>query len=529
MNRPSPVHGVWIPLLYALLLLPLFFLHDTFEEWDGVIQFFAGREILTGSGYNGWASHFWPPLYPLLVGLGNLFIHGFAAAKLVSAVSSILLLYVAYEIAVELSNEKTTGLLTQLFLCLNPLYVLSSLQAENHMLDSFFFVSGLLFLLKSLKEKNAKTLLATGLLCGLAGLSRYTSYALVPTSLIVLMLILDLKKAIRLSLVFVLGFALVSLPWWYYNTLANGSPLHTWQYMNIGAAVVPKIEGKQEWWWSTQSRFNGILGIVSAMPLAYLRNFARNVISSSKLLLMSAGVLVPFALPAVFASVIKLKRNALVALVGLTSMYIVVVSQAFVFEQVFLSWTVIMTSLSVMFLLDYVDSCEKRYAFLKRCRCIVWVIACLSVAGSILTFYRIVPYISDKSDGGQLADSQSVTKALREHDPNIETKFIMAIHPARAYYVGAKYLMIPLYYEGSLDGLVTYEGMSERVKTYAQKYPSTIANSKIRADYVIYDINVKRCLPQFAFLLDPSSKKVPRNFKVVYRSGKVVVYEVVWR
>ena len=71
-NYFSRVYGIWIPLLYAVILIPLFFLHDTFEEWDGVMQFFAGREILTGFGYNGWTSHFWPPLYSLLIGIGSL-------------------------------------------------------------------------------------------------------------------------------------------------------------------------------------------------------------------------------------------------------------------------------------------------------------------------------------------------------------------------------------------------------------------------------------------------------------------------
>lgn len=527
-NQLSRVYGIWIPLFYALVLLPLFFFHDAFEEWDGVMQFFAGREILSSSGYNGWTSHFWPPLYSLLIGVGNLFISGFEAAKLVSIIAGILLLYVAYEFAVELFNEKKVGLLTQLFLVLNPLYLLSSLQAENHMLDSLFFVSGLLLLLKSLREPTIRNFLATGLICGFAGLSRYTSYALIPIAVIVPFLFLDFKKAITAAAAILIGFALVSSPWWYYNTIMNGSPFYTWQYMNIGAAIAPKVGGK-EWWWSAQSNFNGILDIFSAMPFAYFRNFVHNVISSSKLLVMSAGVLAPLTLPAIFESFISMKPKSLLTLLGLLIVFVTLVSQAFVFDQVFLSWAVITTVLSVMFLLKFTTLCQQRYPSLERYRFLILVIIFLSTAGLALTSYRTVSYINNKSDGGQLADNDAVTRALREYDPNIENKYVMAIHPARAYYAGAKYLMIPLYYEGTIQGLVSYKGLSERVKAYAPKYPSTVASSDLRADYLIYDISVQQYLPQFSFLFAPGSDEIPENFKLVHRSDQAVVYRIIWR
>jgi hypothetical protein len=529
-NYFSRVYSIWIPLLYAVILIPLFFLHDTFEEWDGVMQFFAGREILTGFGYNGWTSHFWPPLYSLLIGIGSLFIPGFEAAKLISIIASILLLYVAYEFAMELSNETKVGLLTQLFLILNPLYVLSSFQAENHMLDSFFFVFGLLLFLKSLKKPNNRTFFVTGLICGFAGLSRYTSYTLVPIEIIVLFLFLDHKKSIKYSLMLVFGFTLINLPWWYYNTIINGSPLHTWQYMNIGFGVTQTINiSPEKWWWSEQSKFNGILDIISAMPFAYFKNFARNVIKSGMWLVVSAGVLAPFTIPAIFESCITLKPEIVLTLLGLLTLFVALVSQAFVFDQVFLSWSVVMTVLSVMFLLKFVGMCQNQYQFLARCRLVILVIVSLSVAGLALTSYRIVSYINDKNDGGELADNDLVTKAIRKYDSNIETKYIMAIHPARAYYAGSKFLMIPLYYQGTVEGLVAYEGLSDRVITYAPKYPSVMANSDLRADFIIYDIATQRYLPQFSYLLNPSSDKIPENFRVVYQSKQAVVYEIIWK
>lgn len=515
--------NLWILIIFAVVLFILFFLHDTFEEWDGVMQYFAGKEILSGSGYIGWTSHFWPPLYSLLLGIGSLFISGFAAAKLVSIVSGVLLLYVSYKFALELTGQKKIGLLTQLFLILNPLYFKMSLYAENNMLDSLFFVSAILFLLRSIKEPTNRKLFVTGLLCGLAGLSRYTSYPLVPIAVITLFLFLDFKKAFRLCLAFGVGFTIVSLPWWWYNTITNGLPFYTWQYMNIGAAVAPKYT---EWWWSLQSKFNNIIQIFSAMPLAYLKNFASNLFASSQLLIIYTGVLAPFTLPAIFDSFISLNLKQLVILWGLLISFVALVSQAFVFDKVFLSWYVILTVLSILFLLKFLALCQERYQILRKYRFDILVIAVLLIAGLSITSYKAISFLRDQSNYGELADNNLVIKALKKYDPNINTKYLMSIHPASAYHTGAKYLMIPLFYEGELEGLVSYEGLSERVKTHAPKYPANVPNSNLKADYLIYDVSVQRFLPQFSYLLDPTSNKIPQNFKVIYRSSQVVVYKI---
>lgn len=205
-------HGYVIPVLYALVLVPPFIFHTTFEEWDGVMQCFAGREILGGSGYIGWTSHFWPPLYSLLIGIGEEFAPGFEAAKSISMISGVILLFVAYIVSIELTGERRIGLLTQLFLALNPLYFISSFQAENHMLDSMFFITALLFLLKFLRNPTTFNSFVTGILCAFAGLSRYTSYALIPISFLAPFVFLRPRKAIPSVFSMAIGFMIVSSP-----------------------------------------------------------------------------------------------------------------------------------------------------------------------------------------------------------------------------------------------------------------------------------------------------------------------------
>jgi hypothetical protein len=131
-----------------------------------------------------------------------------------------------------------------------------------------------------------------------------------------------------------------------------------------------------------------------------------------------------------------------------------------------------------------------------------------------------------------LVHLDEITRALKNHDPDIGSKVIMAIDPARAYYAGAKYLATPFEYAGSVDGLVDYKGISQRMRHYAPKYPSSMDESSLRADYLVYT-RLDESNPwqpqdsaQFAFLLDAKSSQIPSNFRPIYQSPEAVVYEV---
>jgi hypothetical protein len=127
-----------------------------------------------------------------------------------------------------------------------------------------------------------------------------------------------------------------------------------------------------------------------------------------------------------------------------------------------------------------------------------------------------------------------IAAAMRKYDPEIKSKVIMALDPTRAYYVGAKYLATPFEYAGSVEGLVRYNDVSPRLRHYAPKYPSNMDEANLRADYLVYTRPDQTRLGelhdslQFAFLMDPTSDSIPRNFKPIYQSIDAVVYEVAW-
>ncbi len=189
-----------VPLLFAVVLLVISPLHDTFEEWDGVVQAFAGREIVSGEGYPWGVAQRWPPLYPLLIGLGGRLLSEFDAAKWISMTAAVGLVYVVYTLTVEMSGRRTLGLLAQGFLVVNPRFVISSIQVENHMLESVFLVCALTLFLKSIKSPGSKLWLAVGATAGLAALTRYTSYALLPVFALVPFAFFGRRQALRAAL-----------------------------------------------------------------------------------------------------------------------------------------------------------------------------------------------------------------------------------------------------------------------------------------------------------------------------------------
>lgn len=512
-----------IPIFFAILLIPLSYMHNTFEEWDGVIQLLAGRAIFAGEGYAGWASHYWPPLYSFLAGFFDLFLPGFIASKLISHISGVLLLYVAYKLAMEMTGEKSIAVLVQLFLVVNPLFVISSIQAENHMLDSLFFVTSILLLFQSLKAPETKRFVFLGLIVGFAGLSRYTSYILVPFTVITLFLAFNWKKAWKPVLMFACSFITISSPWWILNTLQNGSPFATWQYLNIGFGL---FDQNPIWWWKLHADYDGIMDIITSDPTGYIIHVLMNMFISLLFLIVVCAVFSPFVVPGWIDNWFSAKKRiySLSLLVG-TFLFIVLVSQAFVFPEVFLSWSVVFTILSIQYMIKLLTCYEKYNPSLRIIR--KWFLLSMLGCGFLITGYFTYQYIQgDDYDGGQLADQKAITETLKAYDPNLDEKTVMTVNPARAYYLGTKFLMIPLFYEGEVDGIYSYEGLDEKVILHAQNSFAGQLTPPVKSDYLIYDKFLLQYLPQFSFLFDSDSPHIPSHFKIVYESEEAVVYEI---
>lgn len=508
----------------------LVYQHHLLTDFDGAMHYFSGEDIYRGNGYRGWGSHFWPPLYPLLSGALGRLVDGTAAAELISVISAVLLLWVAHRFVYRLSCNSAVACLTQLLVAANYTFVVLSIKSENHMLDSLFYVSALLLLIGNLQRDSARGYFWVGVVCGLAGLSRYTSYSLLPAFVLTLFCFYPYRRAITHALYIAAGFILLSSPWWIINYLNNGSPFSTWQYMNIGAGVFSGNGSKWWWFWSGIDGVHSVTDIIFTAPGPYFFNFGRNVLRSLFLIVFTGqltGLICLVALGCfIFRQFFKYKmpllqdRFIMPMLIALVC-YIVLVSQAFVFTEVFLSWQVLVVIYGV-YAVYALSPGIRLFGHVYRP---VMLTLIVMIAGFDIyyTNWQLRRYIADTTG---MEDNNRIVASIKAYDGNMAQKVVMSFHPARAYYLGSGYVMLPPYYQGDVNGLVTYHGMSYKVRDHAPRFPSTIDVNNLKVDYLIYDKWAAEYLPQFSFLLDRNSPRIPANFKLLYLSPDAAVYRI---
>ncbi|MDP2719465.1 MAG: hypothetical protein Q8P44_06515, partial [Dehalococcoidia bacterium] len=210
--------------------------------------------------------------------------------------------------------------------------------------------------------------------------------------------------------------------------------------------------------------------------------------------------------------------------IGSLILLVVGISQAFTEIAYLLSVPIIITPITIFFVTRYLSQCEAKYDILNRLKFGTVILAVLLIGGLSVTSYYAYSYISNDNYDSGLVQMREIAQTLKAYDSDLQNKYVMAVHPASSYYLDSKFLAAPTYYEGDITGLVQYKGLDPLIKQFAPKYPSGL--SALRADYLIYNEDLANRLPQYSYLFDPSSDKVPDNFKLVYWSDAVVVYEI---
>lgn len=519
-----------VPIAYSLAVICLIYLHDTFEEFDGAWQLFAGERILRTGEYTGWGSHFWPPLYPFLLGIGNEFTSGFLAGKLISAAAAVGILYVAYYFAERLFSHDYAGIFAQLAVASTPLFIKNSFIVENHTLDALFVLLSLYFLYSYSQDMETNKLILAAIFGGLASLTRYTSLVLGPVSILLILSVqisiggairYKLKRIIFLSSLYTTTFFLIQSPWLYFNFLQNGSPLHTWQYMNVGSAVVPT----DSWWWESQAEYSSLFDIVSAHPGAYIKNYFTNFAKSGYYTLRFAGILSLTYLFVLIKSFKNIRSYQTILLLGFGFGYTSLTSQAFVFPSLYLHLSVLFAILSVSAIISL-----SKIEFLKRTNInpqkIIVVILFLNLVIAAPTIGGYI--IGDDTDGGQMTEHSEIAHALNEYDDNIEEKYVMEVNPAQAYYSNSRHIQLPGDHSGSLSNMICYNNYNGSIEKYAKSLaiPPEDASEEVSPDYILLNPWFTDQHPDYRYLFNDKNTTVPESFEIVYQSDQVVVYDV---
>ena len=159
------------------LTLSLFALSNNYFIWtDGCVYAIAGKNLIEGKGYtfSGKPQLFYPPLYPIAIGLlykviGNLELAG----HLVSVISWIGTIVIFFFLVKEFYRTSRVAILATFLLASNGFLVIASSRVMSESLFIFLILSSLYLTIKILGSSMSLTLFAlNGFVLGLSYLTR---------------------------------------------------------------------------------------------------------------------------------------------------------------------------------------------------------------------------------------------------------------------------------------------------------------------------------------------------------------------
>ncbi len=242
-----------VALLFFAALVPrlIFFLIASFKHIDlSTIAYEDASSYIQAAKYiftqhifaydNGLPlqpDSFRTPGYPVFV---YLFSFGLWSLKLLTLVQYILVFLsslVLYRLSLALFKEKSIALGTALLFVLEPYYVFWSGLTMSEGLFVPLLILGVYFTYQSIVSSNTKNILATGLLFGLAALTRpvlLPFFVIMVATFIVTWLIhqhFGLATLIKKAFILVMGFLIVAGPW----SLRNHRLFGSWNISSVGS------------------------------------------------------------------------------------------------------------------------------------------------------------------------------------------------------------------------------------------------------------------------------------------------------
>jgi 4-amino-4-deoxy-L-arabinose transferase-like glycosyltransferase len=211
----------------AFLLRLCLFKLEPIVQPDGIAYSISGYNLISGNGYVNYSGEYmgkYAPIYPILIGIANLFIKDITfAGAFISMLFGSLLVFPLFLFASNMFN-KTIGYISAFVALWYPCLTNNASTALTSATYIFFFCTSAYLAWIALKENRAKFYILCGLFAGLTYLVRIEiiGYFLV----FILFLILTKKKRCFPGVVLLIGvFLLVAIPFHLYNLANIGSPL----------------------------------------------------------------------------------------------------------------------------------------------------------------------------------------------------------------------------------------------------------------------------------------------------------------
>ena len=201
------------------------------------------KNILSGKPYTSQVN---PPGYPILIALGS-FLTGdlFIAGKILTSLSTALLVLICYFIFKKLFTERI-ALVSIIFLSI--ILIPYSFLAATDIVGAVFASIPILILINK-EEIKSRIYLNIGVTCGAAYLIRIDTI-FVPLGIIISILFILFSNNWREKFIktgfLLIGFILITSPWFIYNWKLNGSPFATTAFEQIGYHLYDWKENESE-------------------------------------------------------------------------------------------------------------------------------------------------------------------------------------------------------------------------------------------------------------------------------------------
>ncbi len=456
---------------------------------DSVVFSRLGKNLIEFGRYSFGENYnmgvFFPPGYPVLIGITNLIFNDlFFSAKLVSFAASCGSIYLSYLIGREMYDEKA-GLFAALLFAIYPVVILLSVQAYSDSLFILFYLLSIYLFMLTLKEEKMGVFL-------MLGVSAAMTYYMRPEGVFVLVMPLlqlfgafrgkvsfNRKYILNVSVVCLVFFALISP----YVMFLKG---YTGKFNLSGKGNVSMILGKfggdnkyhdivnapdnlydrsafilnedktQLTAWGTEINFT-MKDYVLEDPVRFVKKYQKNVLQQIQVLIK---LLIPIMLPLFFSFFYRdlfTDRRKLIFLL-FPCMFFLIYPAFIIIEK--------QSVLMVIFLLIFAAGGFSNssamiydmaaYYNIERNRAITFLgksVSALIIIVLIITGFSYLKFSRFQHSNPALAKPQEHRRAgnfLKEKlQPEYETLNIMGRKPYVSYYSDSRFTMLP--YAGSAD------------------------------------------------------------------------------
>ncbi len=486
---------IFLCLIFLLISLILGSAHKvgTFAVETDFYGVYAKQtiNILSGKPYTYLHN---PPGYEIFLGIIFLITKDiFIAAKILSSFSTVILSLLSYLIFKKLYNEKI-AFITVIFLLI--ILLPYSFTASTDIPGAMFATIPILILL-NIEKLSLKLCFIIGLTCGVAYLVRAeTIFVLIGISLSILFILIakNWKDKLIKIVILLIGFILITSPWFIYNWKLNGSPFASTAYLQVGLYFYKEKDREKEPLIEKASEENNTSPEVMFInPVKLLWKYLKNIPSRIELLAVKSS---PFPLylflgGGIFFFLRNLNRKRLVYFLIWLCGFFLLGLIAFSLRHYFV--LIPFTSLLIAYFFF-----NERFEVSKRTNLYIWLTIVFISFFLIKNSYNRTKSFFD-SEPKYLLQAADFLKSRSS-----EADIIIARKPHLAYL-------------SNLKGILLYENSAENYY-----YKSKLINAR----YIVYSDFEAELWPGLKVLNNP--KNIKDYFTLVYqhKPTNTLIYEI---